>query len=602
MNKYPLWKYLLIGIVLLFGLIYTIPNFFGTAPAVQVSANHANLLLTAADEGKIQTALKQAGLASQSIEKIDNMIRVQFANNESQIKAKDAIQGVFGSGYTVALNLVPLTPKWLRDIGAKPMALGLDLRGGVHFLLEVDKTAALSKTLEGYSSDIRRTLKDKGIRVGGVRRIGEVIEVKTRDAESMTAVQTLIKQKIPGLTLRTDAVAFSVVASLSPSEKLRVQSEAVEQNRLTLSKRVNELGVAEPVIQQHGADSIAVELPGIQDIGSARNILGRTATLEVRLVDDERLADALAGNIPSDSELIDEVRAEGVTPILVKRQVELTGDNINDAQPSFDEQGKPSINLRLDAVGADIFKEVTKENIGRRMAMILVENGVAQAVTAPVIRDEIGGGRVEISGSMDAKEAKDTSLLLRSGSLKAPMKIVEERTVGPSLGAENIKKGFSSTQYGFMLVSIFMILYYRFFGLISVVALAANLLLLIALLSLLQATLTLPGIAAIALALGMAIDSNVLINERIREEVHLGVSPHTAIHKGYEHAWATIVDSNITTLIAGIGLFSCGTGPVKGFAVVHCLGIMTSMFSAVLVSRALVNLTHGGRKLKKLWV
>jgi preprotein translocase subunit SecD len=374
---------------------------------------------------------------------------------------------------------------------------------------------------------------------------------------------------------------------------------------LILHNRVNELGVAEPIIQQEGANRIMVELPGLQDTARAKDILGRTATLEVRMVNDDQSdrSAAIAGNVPSNQVLLDDIGPNGtITKILVKKDVELTGDNITDAQPGFDENGSPSVNIRLDGNGSSIFKQVTGENIGKRMAMILVDNGKSEVVTAPVIRTEIGGGQVQISGAMTTEQANDTALLLRSGSLAAPMNIVEERTVGPSLGRENIAKGFHSVMWGFVAIALFTIIYYQVFGVISVISLAVNLLLLISALSMLQATLTLPGIAAIALALGMAIDSNVLINERIREELRHGRKPHIAIESGYEHAWATIIDSNVTTLIAGLALLAFGSGPIKGFAVVHCLGILTSMFSAVLVSRGIVALLYANRRIHKLHI
>jgi preprotein translocase subunit SecD len=482
-----------------------------------------------------------------------------------------------------------------RQFGQVFVAVG----GGVHFLLEVDMKAAVDKTIERYSGDIRRELRAKKIRYGTLKRVGDSLELGMRDAASLKAAEDVLARMLPNLTLKTDDTLNKLVISIKPEEFVKIQTDAVKQNITTLHNRVNELGVAEPVIQQQGANRIVVQLPGVQDTAKAKDILGRTATLEVRMVEDDpaKVAEAQSGLVPSGYELLDEATGRGgVQKILVKKDVELTGDNINDAQPGFDENGTAAVHINLDSAGASIFRQVTADNIGRRMAMILVEKGKAEVVTAPVIRSEIGGGRVQISGSMNPAEANDVALLLRAGSLAAPMNIIEERTVGPSLGKDNIEKGFNSTLYGFVAIAIFMLIYYRVFGMISAVSLAVNVLMLVALLSMLQATLTLPGIAAIALTLGMAIDANVLINERVREEVRNGVTPQAAIKAGYEHAWATILDSNITTLIAGLALLIFGSGPVRGFAVVHCLGILTSMFSAVMVSRGLVNLVYGSRR------
>ena len=479
------------------------------------------------------------------------------------------------------------------------MFLGLDLRGGVHFLLEVDMQAAVDKTMERYAGDIRRELKTAKIRYGAIKRTGNTaLEVQLRDQETLNAAADKLARSLPSLTFSSDDQLFRLSLALKPEEITRIQSDAVSQNITTLHNRVNELGVAEPVIQQAGPSRIVVQLPGVQDTAKAKDILGRTATLQVRMVEDDpsRVAEAMAGNVPTGYELLDEASSQGIQKILLKKDVELTGDNINSAQPGFDQNGGASVDIGLDSTGAEIFRSLTAENIGKRMAMVLVEKNKSEVVTAPVIRSEIGGGRVQISGSMNPAEANDVALLLRAGSLAAPMNIIEERTIGPSLGKENIEKGFSATLWGFAAIAVFMVLYYRVFGLISVASLGVNLFMLIALLSMLQATLTLPGIAAIALTLGMAIDANVLINERIREELRNGVPPQSAIQAGYSHAWATILDSNVTTLIAGIALLVFGSGPVRGFAVVHCLGILTSMFSAVLVSRGIVNLWYGRRR------
>jgi len=596
MNRYPAWKYLLIAVSILLGLLYTLPNFYGESPAVQISP-----LRTAAkaDTGllnRVEEALKDANLPTSGMFLEGGSIKVRFTDTDTQIKARDTLQSLLGNGYMVALNLLPNSPQWLASVGALPMYLGLDLRGGVHFLLEVDMKGALSKALDRFGSDIRGSLREKKIPYAGLDKRGSLIVVKFRNAESRAQAEAEIKKNYPDLDLREENVGteFHLAATLRPEAQKRIQDAAVQQNITTLRNRVNELGVAEPIIQQAGADRVVVQLPGVQDTAKAKDILGRTATLEVRMVDEEHdLSAALRGQIPFGSELYNE---RGGGPLLVKKQVVLTGDRINDAQPGFDNNNQPAVHLNLDNSGARIFQQLTRDNVGKRMAILLIEKNQTEVVTAPVIREEIGGGRVQISGRMTSEEARDVALLLRAGALAAPMDIVEERTVGPSLGAENIESGFDSTLYGFAMIAVFMTIYYLVFGFISVLALGVNLLLLVGLLSILQATLTLPGMAAIALTLGMAIDANVLINERIRDELREGMAPQAAINAGYERAWATILDSNITTLIAGIALFAFGSGPIKGFAVVLCLGILTSMFSAVMVSRGFVNLVYGSRR------
>ncbi|MEQ6291752.1 protein translocase subunit SecD [Vogesella sp. GCM10023246] len=599
MNRFPIWKYLLIALVLITSSIYTLPNFFGETPAVQVSSSRQSIPVDTALMARIEDALKQQGIAPQGIFLDGNSLKVRFKDPDTQIKARDAIQQLLGDNYIIALNLLPASPDWLTRLHASPMFLGLDLRGGVHFLLEVDMKAAVEKTMERYAGDIRRELRNAKIRYGSIKRSGNtVLEVQLRDEATLTAAADTLARTLPTLSFSPDKASNRLILTLKQEEISRVQGDAVKQNITTLHNRVNELGVAEPVIQQAGPSRIVVQLPGVQDTAKAKDILGRTATLQVRMVEDDsaKMAEALAGSTPAGYDLLDELTPQGPQKILVKKDVELTGDNINDAQAGFDENGGAAVHINLDAAGAAIFRDVTAQNIGKRMAMILVEKGKAEVVTAPVIRSEIGGGRVQISGSMNPAEANDTALLLRAGSLAAPMNIIEERTVGPSLGKENIEKGFHSTMWGFAAIAVFMMIYYGAFGVISVISLAANLFMLVAILSMLQATLTLPGIAAIALTLGMAIDANVLINERIREELRNGVPPQSAINAGYGHAWATILDSNVTTLIAGLALLIFGSGPVRGFAVVHCLGILTSMFSAVLVSRAVVNLWYGRRR------
>ena len=609
MNRYPLWKNLLIGLVLLWGLIYTLPNFYGEVPAVQVSSGKATLKLdSAATMARVEDSLKTAGLQHDGLFADLTSVRARFRDTDTQLKAKDAIEKAFNPNaadpsYVVALNLLSASPQWLTSIHALPMYLGLDLRGGVHFLLQVDMKGAVTKRLDATTGDLRTLLRDKNVRHAGITREGQSVVVKFRDVETQARAKSVISASTNDLQLveGTEGADFKLSATLTPMAQKTIQEFAIKQNITTLHNRINELGVAEPVIQQQGLDRIVVQLPGVQDVAKAKDILGRTATLEIRMVDDTpgALESAMQGSIPPGTELYSE---RGGSPLLVKKQVVLTGERLTDAQPGFDGQNhEPAVHLTLDSAGARIFKDVTRENINKRMAILLIEKGKGEVVTAPVIRGEIGGGRVQISGRMSSEEATDTALLLRAGSLAAPMEIIEERTIGPSLGAENINKGFHSTMWGFIAIAVFMCAYYMLFGLVSVIALASNLLLLVALLSLLQATLTLPGIAAIALTLGMAIDANVLINERIREELRNGSSPQAAISTGYDRAFDTILDSNVTTLIAGIALLIFGSGPVRGFAVVHCLGILTSMFSAILVSRGLVNLIYGKRrKLEKL--
>jgi len=601
MNRYPLWKYILIGFALLVGLVYTIPNFFGEVPAVQVSPVRATLKVDDALQARVQDILQTNKLAPAGMFYDQTGVKARFQDTETQLRARDALQTALKDDYVVALNLLSDNPDWLAAIGARPMYLGLDLRGGVHFLLQVDMRAALTKKMEAHTNDIRSTLRDKRIPYSGVTRTGETLVVRFRDTALRDKALPELEKLLPDIQLRTqdDASEFRVVGTLKPEAVRRTQDFAIQQNITTLRNRVNELGVAEPIIQQQGSDRVVVQLPGVQDTAKAKDILGRTATLEVRLLAEDKmdpatLQAAMAGQVPFGTELY--IERDGA-PVLVQRQVVLTGDRISDAQPGFDgNTGEPAVHITLDGTGARIFQQVTRENVGKRMAILLFERGKGEVVTAPVIRQEIGGGRVQISGRMTTREANDVALLLRAGALAAPMEIIEERTVGPSLGADNIARGFRSMWYGFAAIAVFMIMYYRLFGLVSVIALGSNLLFLIALLSMMQATLTLPGIAAIALTLGMAIDANVLINERVREELRNGNSPQAAITTGYERAWNTILDSNVTTLIAGVALFAFGSGPVRGFAVVHCLGIMTSMFSAVMVSRGMVNLIYGSRR------
>jgi preprotein translocase subunit SecD len=591
MNRYPAWIYAVVAITLAIGLLYALPNLYGEAPAVQVSPARATLKVDSALEARVVEALKKAGIAPTGVFTDQGSVKVRLADTDTQLKAKDLVGQSLNPDadnptYTVALNLISNSPEWLAKIHAQPMYLGLDLRGGVHFLLQVDMRAAITKRLESLAGDMRTQLRDKNVRHSGITRQGNEIAVSFRDADTRARARAVIEPQNPDLVL-ADAGAgedLRLAAALKPEAVRRTQEFALKQNIQTLHNRINELGVAEPVIQQQGADRVVVQLPGVQDTAKAKEILGRTATLEIRMVDEENmnaaaLATARQGQVPFNDEFYVERNGQ---PLVVRKQVVLTGDRITDAQPGFDNQTQePAVHITLDATGSRIFRDVTRENVGKRMAILLIEKG---------------RGRVQISGRMSTVEANDVALLLRAGSLAAPMEIIEERTVGPSLGAENIRKGFNSTVYGFLTIALFMMAYYVVFGVFSVVALSANLLFLIALLSMLQATLTLPGIAAIALTLGMAIDANVLINERVREELRGGATPQAAIHAGYERAFGTIVDSNITSLIAGLALLIFGSGPVRGFAVVHCLGILTSIYSSVVVSRCLVNLTYGTRR------
>ena len=599
----------MIAVILIVAAVYTLPNFYGESPAVQVSPGKATVKVTEQTLKTVEDALAAAQIKPNGVffeqGAQQNSVRVRFAptDGELQLRSRDVLEKALNPdpadpSYIVALNLVPNTPTWLLKINALPMYLGLDLRGGVHFLLAVDMKAAVTKRIEAATGEVRTLLRDHKIRHAGIVRVGDTLEISFRNEQDLEAAMDVLRNRQTDLTFAKEDQngKFMIRATMSQKAMSDVQSYALKQNVATLHNRINELGVAEPVIAQQGADRIVVQLPGVQDTAKAKDILGRTATLEVRMVDDspEALAQLSQGTVPFGTERFKD--REG-RDILVKRQVVLTGDNLNDAQPGFDNQThEPTVNLTLDAKGARIFKDVTRENVGKRMAIILFEKGKGEVVTAPVIRQEIGGGRVQISGRMTTVEATDTALLLRAGSLAAPMEIIEERLVGPSLGAANIKAGFESTLWGFIAVSVFMIIYYHLFGVFSAIALTCNLFLLVAILSMLQATLTLPGIAAMALTLGMAVDANVLINERIREELRENRTPQQAIKEGYDMAFNTILDSNITSLIAGIALLIFGSGPVRGFAVVHCLGILTSIFTSVMVSRALVNLWSGRRK------
>ncbi len=603
MNRYPVWKYAIMLVALLVAALYTLPNLFGESPAVQVSSTRSSTKIDSTTLARVEQALKDASITADAIALDGVSVKARFADTDAQLKAKDAIQKALApdaanSAYVVALNLISRSPAWLTALHANPMYLGLDLRGGVHFMLQVDMQAALTKRAESLAGDLRSTMREKSIRHSGINRNAQAIEVRFRDSETLAAAKALIQDQFPDLQT-TDAVDgsdYKLTATIKPEAARRIQDQALKQNMVTLHNRINELGVAEPVIQQQGLDRIVVQLPGVQDTAKAKDILGRTATLEMRLVEDgaeARAAENNSGPVPFGTERFLERNGQAV---IVKKQVILTGENLTDAQPGFDSQNQqPKVDLTVDAKGGRIMRDTSRENIKKRMAILLFEKGKGEVLTAPVIQSELGN-RFQISGSMSVSEANDLALLLRAGSLAAPMEIIEERTIGPTLGADNISKGFQSVTWGFIVIVCFMAIYYMLFGLFSGLALAVNLLLLVAVLSMLQATLTLPGMAAMALALGMAIDSNVLINERVREELRNGASAQAAINTGYERAWATILDSNITTLIAGLALLAFGSGPVRGFAVVHCIGILTSMFSAVFFSRGLVNLWYGRQK------
>jgi preprotein translocase subunit SecD len=610
MNRYTPWQYFVIAAALVVGFVYTLPNFYGESPAVQVSPLKATIKVDEALKGRVEEILAKGKVEPQGVFLDVNSVKVSFADTDTQLKTKDLLQGQFGEDYVVALNLLSNSPRWLASIGARPMYLGLDLRGGVHFLLQVDLKTAIAKRLEGVVNDIRGNLREKRISYSGVTRDDQRVTVRFRDKAARDRGQEELARTLPDLDFRAvdDAGEFRLVGTLRPEAVNATQKAALDQNITTLRNRVNELGVAEPIIQQQGADRVVVQLPGVQDTARAKDILGRTASLEFRMVeaqatdprnrdyDPAKVEAAIAGNPPVGTELLYDRDAARNEPLVISKRVVITGERLTNAAPSVDQQThRPIVSVELDGQGARVMRDLTRESVGRRMAALLVEKGKPEVLTAPVIQGEFAG-RFQISGNFTTQSATDLALLLRAGALAAPMEIVEERTVGPSLGAENIRIGFHSMWVGFGLIAAFMIAYYALFGVISIIALSANLLFLIALLSMLQATLTLPGIAAIALALGMAIDANVLINERVREELRNGNTPQAAIHAGYDRAWNTILDSNVTTLIAGLALFLFGSGPVKGFAVVHCLGILTSMFSAVMVSRGIVNLYYGSQR------
>ncbi len=604
MNRYPLWKYAIIAIALVVSLIYAAPNMFGEIPAVQVAGKRTAIKVDEAMRDKIEAAFKAANVKPIGAELSDGKLSFRFSDTDVQLKARDIAQAsIDQNNYGVALNLVPNTPRWLQALGAKPMYLGLDLRGGVHFLLQVDMKSAANKLIERHLSDIRALLRDHKIYYSALDRTGERIVIRFREKEQEAAALREITSSMTDLVVnQQDTSAEGVlVATVKPEVAKANQEAALQQNIQTLRNRVNELGVAEPIVQQQGADRIVVQLAGVQDPEHAKEIIGRTATLEIRLVAEEYAQGRGEGAFAQYKDQSAPVGTEKYydehgMPVLVRKSLVIGGDRITNAQANFDQQtGSPVVNVKLDSAGGRVMRQTTRDNVGKRMAIMLVEKTGTMVAMWPNIQEEFGAD-FRITGLTDINEAKDLALLLRAGSLAANMDIIEERTVGPSLGAENIQKGYDAVLYGFVAIAIFMIAYYVVFGLVSVIALACNLLFLIAILSMLQATLTLPGMAAIALTLGMAIDANVLINERVREELRAGMSPQMSIQAGYERAFGTILDSNVTTLIAGLALLAFGSGPVRGFAVVHCLGILTSIFSAVVVSRGIVNLIYGGRK------
>ncbi len=599
MNKYPVWKYAVISIVLVVAFLFALPNFFGEVPAVQVSGLRANkadaALLT-----RVQDTLKAANLATDSIELEGEALKIKIKDADTQLKVRDELQNKLGEGYVAALTLLSNSPPWLHKIGAQPMYLGLDLQGGVHYLMQVDMKAAVDKALERYTGEIRVLLRDKKIYHNGISRDGNNVVVRFREQAEFDKARKEISSASPELALKDSAADGDQIltAAMKPETLKKLQENALQQNVTALRKRVNELGVKEPIVQQQGSDRILVQIAGCLDPAICKDVIGRTATLEFRMVAEENMVNGSFESFrtePAPFNTAKMIDSNTGAVVLVRKAVITTGEKVTNAQPTFDEYQKPSVGIKMDAVGGRQIRQITRDNVGKRMAVILIEKGKPEVLSWPVIQSELGSD-FRITGMASVKESNTLALLMRAGALAAPMEIIEERTIGPSLGAENIEKGRNSLIFGFVLIAVFMVIYYMLFGVVSVLSLGANLLFLVALLSMFQATITLPGIAAIALALGMAIDANVLINERIREELRNGMSPQMAIQTGYERAFDTIIDSNITTLIAGLALFIWGSGAVRGFAVVHCLGIVTSMFSAVMVSRGLINLIYGGKK------
>ncbi|HEY5701939.1 MAG TPA: protein translocase subunit SecD [Gammaproteobacteria bacterium] len=620
MNRYPSWKYVLILIIILVGVVYALPNLYGSDPALQISSARGLDITQQTAELQAEIALEEAGIESKRMEIQENSLLIRFDDEEKQLRAQDVIKKTLGRDYIVALNLAPSTPGWLAGLGASPMFLGLDLRGGVHFLMEVDMEAAIRKAEESYVSELRSLLRENKIRYKTIgRRDQGGVLIRFQDAAQLDPGEILIDENFRDVDIEVDDSIegeYRIILRMSEDAVIETRKNALQQNITTLRKRVNELGVAEPVIQQQGDRRVVVELPGVQDTARAKEILGATATLEFRMVDDEHsVQDAVQGRVPAGSKLYSERNGN---PILLKKRVMLTGDHIIDAASGIDpDTGGPQVNITLDGKGGLIFSRITGDEVGKRMATVFIEtktetveeNGelvkrkitTEEVINAATIQSQLGK-RFRITGLESTQEARNLALLLRAGALAAPIEIIEERTVGPSLGKDNIEQGYKSVIIGFVLVLIFMAVYYRLFGMIANLALALNVVLLVALMSMLQATLTLPGIAGIVLTVGMAVDANVLIFERIREEIRNGNSPHASIHAGYEKAFSTIADANITTLIAAVVLFGFGTGPIKGFAVTLSLGIICSMFTAIMVSRAVVNAIYGGKKIQKLMI
>ena len=610
MNRYPLWKYILILVAVMLGLLYTAPNYFVDSPALHITTDKATVRVNSDTAAMVTEALKRDGVPAEqvSVEGAgdSSAVRARFASTDAQFKAKLALERDLNRDptdpdYTVSVDLVKNTPMWMQKLHALPMNLGLDLRGGVHFLLQVNSKEVQETRIKGILASARAQLRDQNVRHAGIDRAGNNVEIKFRDADTRAKARSVLANQNPDLsfTETADGTDLKLVVTMKQEALDRVVEQGVKQNIATLSKRINALGVSEPVIQQQGRDRIIVQLPGVQDVAHAKDIIGRTATLEFRVTDDTITPGTeLSAAIPLNSELF--TQGQGA-PAVVSKDVVVGGESIISATAGFDENQRPAVNIELNAEGGRKMRAMTRERVGKRMATLLKEKGKYNVLQVATVQSEFGAN-FRTTGMASPQAAAELALLLRSGALSAPMEFVEERVVGPQLGAENISKGLHSTLWGFVAIAIFMVIYYQLFGFFSVIALACNLLFLLALLSMLQATLTLPGIAAIALALGMAIDANVLINERIREELRAGNTPQAAIAAGFEHAWATILDSNVTTLIVGLALLVFGSGAVRGFAVVHCLGILTSMFSAVFLSRGVVNLWYGrrGKKLGKL--
>ena len=612
-NRYPTWVNLLILTVLAFGIIYSLPNFYGEDPSVQLSpSRNANVDQTLIQS--IEKLLADNGLKAKALELNNKRVLVRFNDTDSQIKAEELLKSNMGDNYSVALNLAPATPAWLRAIGAKPMYLGLDLRGGVHFMLQVDMEAAVTQAMDRYSEDIRTNLRDNKIRYLSVDRDKGTIQVKFQDAETLAQGRDVIKKEVRGLSLNVLEADLTLVGTLSEQEIREVRKSALAQNIIILRNRVNELGVAEPVIQQQGDDRIVVQLPGVQDTARAKEILGATATLEFRLVDSEHVIGP-DGKAPLGAKVYNDRRNR---PILLQRKIIVTGDQVVDASSGLDQQsGSPAVFISLNGAGAKKMAETTKENVGKAMAVVFIENKsetkeingqkvttkkrVEEVINVATIRDRFSK-RFQITGLDTSDEARNLALLLRAGALAAPMDIVEERTVGPSLGKENIAQGERSFIIGFALVAIVVLVYYKAFGVIANLTLVFNMALIMAILSSFQATLTLPGIAGFTLTVGMAVDANVLIYERIKEELRNGNSPQAAIYAGFDRAFVTIFDSHITNLIAAVMLFGIGSGPVKGFAVTLTIGIISSLFTAVTCTRMMVNFMYGEKRDVKLWI